>query len=109
MPKGRILSLFILRISFNLCLTFYTTFFYKIDRSRLPKQKLNSIMKKKKEWCNWHFYCPKNANIQWGEILSEDAFNSSFFETGTMSVPTKLRNPTIGGWGDPFQSFLTHS
>ena len=67
MPKGRILSLFILRISFNLCLTFLYDFFYKIDRSRLPKQKLNSIMKKKKEWCNWHFYCPNNTKIQSGE------------------------------------------
>ena len=30
-----------------------------------------------------------------------------FFETGAMSVPTKLQNPTICGWGDSFQSYLT--
>ena len=30
-----------------------------------------------------------------------------FFETGAMSVPTKSRNPTICGWGDLFQSYLT--
>ena len=26
-----------------------------------------------------------------------------------MPVPTKLRNPTICGWGDPFHSYLTHA
>ena len=68
MPKSRILSLFVLRISFNLCLTFLYDFFIRLTvLSRLPKQKLNSIMKKKKEWCNWHFYCPKNTKIQSGE------------------------------------------
>ena len=30
-----------------------------------------------------------------------------FFETGAMSVPTKSQNPTICGWGDSFQSYLT--
>ena len=65
MSKSKILSLFVLRISFNLCLTFYKTFF-NVDRSHLPKQKLNSIMKKKKEWCNWHFYCPNNTEVQSG-------------------------------------------
>ena len=30
-----------------------------------------------------------------------------FFETGAMSVPTKSRNPSICGWGDWFQSYLT--
>ena len=32
-----------------------------------------------------------------------------FFETGAMPVPTKWRNPTICGSGDPFHSYLTHS
>ena len=35
--------------------------------------------------------------------------NSSFFETGAMAVPTKSRNPTICGSGDPFHLYLTHS
>ena len=32
-----------------------------------------------------------------------------FFETGAMPVPTKSRNPTICGSGDPFHSYLAHS
>ena len=32
-----------------------------------------------------------------------------FFETGAMPVPSKWRNPTICGSGDPFHSYLTHS
>ena len=37
------------------------------------------------------------------------ALTAVFFETGAMPVPTKLRNPTICGSGDPFHSYLTHS
>ena len=32
-----------------------------------------------------------------------------FFETGAMPVPTKWRNPTICGSGDPFHSYLAKS
>ena len=32
-----------------------------------------------------------------------------FFETGAMPVPTKSRNPTLCGSGDPFHSYLAHS
>ena len=36
-------------------------------------------------------------------------FNSSFFKTGIMPVPTKSQNPNICGWGNPFHSYLTRS
>ena len=52
-------------------------------------------------------------------ILNQDGFykvrlyilnlTAVFFESGAMPVPTKLGNPTISGWGDPFHSYLTHS
>ena len=35
-------------------------------------------------------------------ILFEPALTAVFFETGAMPVPTKSRNPTICGSGDPF-------
>ena len=38
-----------------------------------------------------------------------DDLTAVFFETGAMPVPTKSRNPTICGSGDPFHSYLTHS
>ena len=43
------------------------------------------------------------------QLVWKFALTAVFFETGAMPVPTKSRNPTICGWGDPFHSYLTHS
>ena len=36
------------------------------------------------------------------KIAISPILTAVFFETGAMPVPTKLRNPTICGSGDPF-------
>ena len=42
-------------------------------------------------------------------IVFFDILTAAFFENGATSVPTKSRNPSICGWGDPFYLYLTHS
>ena len=43
------------------------------------------------------------------EYFLSDLLTAVFFETGAMPVPTKSRNPTICGSGDPFHSYLAQS
>ena len=46
---------------------------------------------------------------EWVKSCLSAYLTAVFFETGAMPVPTKSRNPTICGSGDPFHSYLTHS
>ena len=41
--------------------------------------------------------------------VNESDLTAVLVETGAMPVPTKSRNPTICGSGDPFHSYLAHS
>ena len=50
-------------------------------------------------------------SVFWEKIRLEKilTLTAVFFETGAMPVPTKSRNPTICGSGDPFHSYLAQS